>query len=258
MVAKAVLAWLKKILREPSEWETKSRYPPISALFFCGVPPPDDLAEKSPYRFPLIFAPKLSIFLPKNRQTMIFKAIEFAAKAHAGQFRKQTRVPYIVHPIGVAKLLLEHGCDETVAIAAILHDTVEDTGVTLPDIREAFGERVSALVRYATEPDKSCAWELRKQHTLDLIPTAPMEALLLICADKLDNLRSIYEDSLRIGDDVWSRFNRPRKKQQWYFESLVSAFMRRTDGEPSHPLFSQLEREVQRVFGDPDDKPITD
>ncbi len=78
---------------------------------------------------------------------MIFQAVEFASTAHSGHFRKGTNVPYIIHPLGVAKILIEHGCSEEIVVAGILHDTVEDTAITLEDIRRSFGERVDHLVQ---------------------------------------------------------------------------------------------------------------
>ncbi len=181
---------------------------------------------------------------------MIFKAIEFAVKAHSGQFRKQSRLPYIVHPIAVAKLLITHNCHDTTVVAGILHDTVEDTPVTLKELQEQFGSAVAELVAYATEPDKSYPWEMRKQHTLETIRSAPEEACLLICADKLHNLRSIREEMMQSGEAVWHRFSRPKEKQRWYFESLVQAFNDNIDGEVTHNLFKKFEEEVRNVFGD--------
>jgi len=100
---------------------------------------------------------------------MIFKAIEFAAKAHAGQYRKGTRVPYLVHPLNVAKILIDSGCSDVVAVAGILHDTVEDTPITLDEIRKHFGQAVAELVAGASEPDKSDTWENRKKHTIEYL-----------------------------------------------------------------------------------------
>ena len=100
---------------------------------------------------------------------MIFKAIEFAARAHSGQYRKGTKIPYIVHPLGVAKLLIEHGCPDHIVIAGILHDTTEDTPVTLEQIKDIFGLAVAALVEEASEPDKSDTWENRKKSTIQVL-----------------------------------------------------------------------------------------
>lgn len=180
---------------------------------------------------------------------MIFAAIEFAARAHSGQFRKGTKIPYIVHPLGVARILIEHDCPEPVVVAGVLHDTVEDAPVALADIRRAFGEEVAALVEGASEPDRSDTWENRKRHTVDYLKTAPVGVLLVSAADKLDNLRAIRADHERLGDSFWSRFNRPMESQRWYYRSLAEAFSGREAAGPLGALAGELAAEVERVFG---------
>ena len=108
---------------------------------------------------------------------MIFDAIEYAARAHREHYRKGTRIPYIAHLISVAKILIEYDCAEEIIVAGLLHDTVEDTSVTLEDIRNSFGETVASLVDAASEPDKSDTWENRKKHTIEYLKTAPMDVL---------------------------------------------------------------------------------
>ena len=120
--------------------------------------------------------------------TAIFDAIEFAARAHRGQCRKGTKIPYIVHPLAVAKILIDAGCPEDVVVAGILHDTVEDTPLSLDEIRHAFGTAVARIVEGASEPDKSKPWEERKAHTIESLKTASEAVLLVSCADKIENL----------------------------------------------------------------------
>ncbi len=179
---------------------------------------------------------------------IIFEAIEFAAKAHHGQFRKGTKLPYILHPLGVAKILIERGYLDNVVIAGILHDTIEDTSVTLDDIKEHFGVQVAELVEALSEPDKSDSWKNRKQHTLDYLKTAPIDVLLIACADKLHNIRSIREDYARHGEALWSRFNRPKVKQKWYYQALAEVFVSRIESETSKSLFTEFQLEVTKVF----------
>jgi (p)ppGpp synthase/HD superfamily hydrolase len=183
----------------------------------------------------------------------VFEAIEFAARAHAGQFRKGTELPYILHPLGAARILIERGCPEDVVVAAVLHDTLEDTPVQPDEIRSRFGEAVAALVAGASEPDRSDTWENRKRHTLALLKEAPVELLLVSVADKLDNIRAIAADLSRHGEAIWSRFNRQRKEQEWYYRSLADAFASRAAaaGEPAAALFREFEAEVLKVFGSP-------
>ena len=179
---------------------------------------------------------------------MIFDAIEFAARAHRDHFRKGTRIPYIAHLISVAKILIEYDCAEEIVVAGLLHDTVEDTSVTLEDIHISFGEKVASLVEAASEPDKSDTWENRKRHTIEYLKTAPMDVLLLTCADKLDSIRSIKEDYERFGESVWKRFRRAKDSQEWYYRALADVFVNRAEGEPSSTLFRQFNYEVRQVF----------
>jgi len=180
----------------------------------------------------------------------VFEAIEFAARAHRHQQRKGTRVPYIVHPLGVAHILIDHECPQELVIAGILHDTVEDTGVTINELRERFGAKVAALVEGASEPDRSDSWEHRKRHTIEYLKTASRDVALVACADKLDNIRSMRRDFARLGDAIWARFNRDREKQCWYYRHLAQAFRGRLDGEPGRSLFCEFISEVEAFFKD--------
>ena len=179
---------------------------------------------------------------------MIFEAIEFAAQAHHGQYRKGTRIPYITHPLNVANILLEYGYPEQLAVAGVLHDTVEDTPVTLAEIRSLFGERVVRLVAGASEPDKAGSWDKRKQHTIDHLKTAPVDVVVLACADKLDNVRSLRRDYLKLGEALWARFNRPKERQHWYYQSLAQVFITRVEDERMQSLFDVFQDEVYKVF----------
>ena len=182
-------------------------------------------------------------------QEIVFQAIEFAAQAHWGQFRKGSDLPYMVHPLGVARILIECRADKEVVAAGLLHDTVEDTRVTLAEIERDFGPRVARLVEGASEPDRSETWEKRKRHTLAHLRTAPAEVLLVVGADKLDNIRSIQEDLTRLGAALWDRFNRPREAQKWYYASLVEVLGERLQEEPAASLFRVFAEAVRQVFG---------
>ena len=125
---------------------------------------------------------------------MIDRAIEFATKAHEGQFRKGTRRPYIVHPIEVGDIVSTMTTDEEVISAAILHDTIEDCkGVTREVLAENFSERVASLVAQESE-DKSKSWMERKGSTIERIRTASFEVQMIGLADKLSNMRDIDRD----------------------------------------------------------------
>jgi (p)ppGpp synthase/HD superfamily hydrolase len=180
---------------------------------------------------------------------IIFEAIEFACKAHKGQVRKGSRLPYIYHPLNVGRTLLEAGYENDIIVAGFLHDTIEDTSVTREEIASAFGERIASLVLATSEKNKSDTWENRKQETLDELATAPPEVLAISCADKLDNIRSIRSDLGKIGDEIWKRFKRPRESQSWYYTSLASIFRQRLTTEPHESLASSFLKETEAVFG---------
>jgi (p)ppGpp synthase/HD superfamily hydrolase len=180
---------------------------------------------------------------------MIFEAIEFATKAHAGQYRKGTRIPYITHPLGVSKILIENGCPEHVIVCGILHDTIEDTPVTFEEISMTFGQDVADLVSAVSEHDKSDTWENRKSHTIEKLKILSDDAVILTLADKLDNIRSIREDLKSHGEDVWHRFSRPKEKQKWYYESLATIFSERLADKKYRPLVECFRSTVEKVFG---------
>ena len=179
----------------------------------------------------------------------IDKAITFAARAHSGQYRKGTKIPYIVHPLGVARILIQCGCPDHVVIAGILHDTVEDTSMTIEEIGREFGRDVAALVDAATEPDNTAVWEIRKSHTIGMVQTLSDEAAILVLADKVDNIRAIKEDLEANGEVVWERFKRPGERQKWYYESLAAAFEDRSADVQSCTLLKRFKAEVDEVFG---------
>jgi (p)ppGpp synthase/HD superfamily hydrolase len=179
----------------------------------------------------------------------IFAAVRFAADAHSGQFRKGSRVPYLVHPLNVAKILIDHGCSDDLAIAGLLHDTVEDTEVTVEEIRTIFGDTVARLVEFVTEPKTLWTWEKRKQHTLAVLNSGEAPVLLLSIADKLDNIRSIRSDLGLRGEKAWEHFKRPREKQRWYYQSLSRIFDARLVDSPGLELAAEFHSEVEAVFG---------
>lgn len=153
--------------------------------------------------------------------TKLEEAIAFSAKAHEGQSRKASDVPYISHPFSVGMLLLKEGCREAVVIAGVLHDTLEDTSVTETMIYDQFGEEVLELVKEASEPDKSLSWRERKQHTIDHLASASVEACYVMAADKLHNLRSMATDYEKLGEQMWDRFNKGKQHQAWYYDELL-------------------------------------
>jgi (p)ppGpp synthase/HD superfamily hydrolase len=185
----------------------------------------------------------------KTYSARLYDAIEVAARAHHRQVRKGTEIPYIVHPLAVAGLLIQAECPEHMVIAALLHDVLEDTPVTVEEIQSHFGQKVSELVTALSEPDKKAPWEKRKAHTINyLADQAGDDVLMVSLADKLDNIRAIREGLESAGEVFWERFNRPREKQKWYYEGLEAAFTKRVRREPALGLLSAFKSEVKKIF----------
>jgi (p)ppGpp synthase/HD superfamily hydrolase len=179
----------------------------------------------------------------------IDRAIEVAAKAHRNQVRKGTDISYITHPYAVGMMLARADCDDEVVAAAILHDTVEDTDLTLDDIREQFGDRVASIVEGCSEPDKSAPWEDRKRHTLEYLKTAPWEVRVVALADKLHNLHTIGLAHVQSGEGVWDRFKRGRAEQEWYYRGLLDVLCGPAPNGKELPFCAEYRAEVERVFG---------
>lgn len=175
-------------------------------------------------------------------------AIETALKFHAGKQKKGTIIPYVIHPLAVGVILAAAGCSEEWIAAGILHDTLEDTSLGPEQIRDVFGHGVASLVAACTEPDKSLPWESRKEHTLASLEKAPLEVRVIVCADKLHNVRAIAEDRQKAGESVWERFNRGKSKQEWYYRGLVRVLCNRKDRGRYAPLFLAFEEAVEDLF----------
>jgi (p)ppGpp synthase/HD superfamily hydrolase len=159
------------------------------------------------------------------------RAFAFAAKKHARQTRKASSIPYLAHLMGVASLVLEAGGDEDLAIAALLHDVVEDCGggPMLKEVRRRFGPRVAKVVDGCTDADTypKPPWRERKESYIRHLKDADADTRLVSAADKLNNVRSIICDYREVGESVWSRFNGGRDGTLWYYRTLRDEFLQR-------------------------------
>jgi (p)ppGpp synthase/HD superfamily hydrolase len=176
------------------------------------------------------------------------QALTLAIEAHEGQVRKGTNIPYISHPIAVASIALEHGADEDQAIAALLHDAIEDGGANYENrIRVQFGDRVVGIVNGCTDgvPDDSgqkAPWEERKLKYIKHLSEASDDVLLVSGSDKLHNARSIVEDLISSGQSVFDRFTATKAQTLWYYESLSNIFE-----EKRTPISKALKDTVGRM-----------
>lgn len=158
------------------------------------------------------------------------EAQAYAFHLHANHTRKGSNIPYIAHLLAVTALVLEDGGDEDQAIAALLHDAVEDCGgwERLEDIRQKFGDHVAMIVELCTDAftTPKPPWRERKEMYIGHIQEAPVEVLRVSVADKLHNARSILADLRQDGDLVWQRFNGGKEGTLWYYRSLLPIYQR--------------------------------
>src|SRR6266702_5548358 len=155
------------------------------------------------------------------------EALAFTSQVHRLQSRKGGAIPYMAHLLAVTAIVLENGGDEDTAIAALLHDTVEDQGglPMLERVRAAFGPRVAAIVMEVSdnEGDPKPPWKTRKQSFIEAVPHLSSEARLIALADKLHNVRSTIDEFRRVGDVVWTRFHGRRDGTLWYYREVLRA-----------------------------------
>ncbi|AFY44829.1 HD domain-containing protein [Nostoc sp. PCC 7107] len=156
-------------------------------------------------------------------------ALVYATRLHANQTRKISGVPYISHLLSVAALVLEAGGSEAEAIAALLHDSIEDQGgkSTREEIRQRFGETVVAIVDGCTESDTypKPPWEERKQRYLENLRSASPSIRLVSLADKLHNARSLLADLRQYGGSVWQEFKAGREGTIWFYQELQQVYL---------------------------------
>jgi (p)ppGpp synthase/HD superfamily hydrolase len=166
-------------------------------------------------------------------------AVRLAVELQSEQARKGSTIPYLGHLLGVCGLVIDAGGSEDEAIAAVLHDAVEDQGgePTLDIIRARFGENVAAIVGACSDTDKmpKPPWRARKEEYIEHLKTASESALRVSVADKLNNLRAIVRDYGQMGEALWERFN-PDGDQVWYYGALLRVFQERLPGPVTEEL----------------------
>jgi GTP pyrophosphokinase len=178
------------------------------------------------------------------------KALLFATRKHAGQARKKTSVPYVAHLMGVAGLVLEGGGNEDLAVAALLHDVVEDCGgkPMLKEIRRRFGKRVADVVDGCTDAYTlpKPPWKKRKQDYLKHLRKAGADVRLVSAADKLHNSRTILVDYLEEGESVWERFQGGREGTLWYYRAVTQE-LRRAKRNRLVPILARTVSELDAI-----------
>ena len=182
---------------------------------------------------------------------LLDRAIMFAVRAHAGTERRGKGFPYIVHPMEAMEIVATMTSDQELLAAAALHDTVEDTDVTVEQIRAEFGDRIASLV--ASESDafeqgvsEEDSWHARKQAAIDRLSSAPHDAKIVALGDKLSNMRAIARDYAMQGDKLWNLFHaKDPKDHEWHYRGLADA-LRELHDTFAYKEFEQL---INQVFG---------
>ena len=183
--------------------------------------------------------------------TLLDRAIVFALRAHAGTERRGMGFPYIVHPLEAVEIVATMTADQELLAAAALHDTVEDTDVTIEQIREEFGEHIASLVEAesdikVTGVSKEESWRIRKQAAIDRLAAAPLDAKMVALGDKLSNMRAIARDYSEQGDALWNLFRmKDRKDHEWHYRGLAAS-LRELQDTFAYKEFEQL---INQVFG---------
>ena len=182
--------------------------------------------------------------------TLLDRAIIFAVRAHAGTERRGKGFPYIVHPMEAVEIVATMTSDQELLAAAVLHDTVEDTDVTIEQIRAEFGERVASFVAVESdEPHQSRDsvenWRARKQAAIDRLARASRDAKIVALGDKLSNMRAIARDYAEQGDRLWNLFhaNDP-KDHEWHYRGLADALSELRDTL----AYKEFENLINQVF----------
>jgi len=181
--------------------------------------------------------------------TKFNEALVWATVLHQNQIRKTNNTPYIAHLLSVAALVIESGGNEEMAIAALLHDSIEDQQVTPADIASKFGQKVADLVEALTESytHPKPSWQTRKELYINQISQASPEAALISLADKLHNARSLEEAINTHGELMWVKFFKSRKVEtHWFYQQLMTIY--RDQGLSDTWLFHELENSLTRIF----------
>lgn len=181
---------------------------------------------------------------------LLDKALIYTVKAHAGTERRGKGFPYVIHPMEAVEIAATMTVDQEILAAAALHDTVEDTDVTIEDIRREFGDRIATLVAaesdVAVEGSECDTWYARKQAAIDRIAKAPRDAKIVAMSDKLSNMRAIWRDYKVQGDELWKIFHvKDKKDHAWHYRGLASSLSELS----STFAFKEFQRLLEDVFG---------
>lgn len=182
---------------------------------------------------------------------LLDRAIVFAVKAHHNTERRGKGFPYIVHPLEAVEIVATITPDQELLAAAALHDTIEDTDVTVEDIRKEFGDRIANIVHAESDQEtegvsEEDSWHARKQAAIDRLAAAPYEAKIVAMGDKLSNMRAIWRDYQQKGDELWKIFHvKDKASHKWHYRGLAASLSELKDTF----AYQEFERLLNEVFG---------
>ena len=186
---------------------------------------------------------------------LLDRAIIFAVQAHHNSERRGKGFPYIVHPMEAVEIVATITSDQELLAAAALHDTIEDTDVTVEQLREAFGDRIADLVHAESDQidgelfngeNEEQTWHARKQAAIDRLAKAPHDAKIVAMGDKLSNMRAIWRDSQTKGDELWKIFHCSEKAaHEWHYRGLAASLKELEDTF----AYQEFVRLINEVFG---------
>ena len=190
---------------------------------------------------------------------LVDKAIKFAVDAHANTERRGKGFPYVIHVLEAMEIVASITNDPELLAAAALHDTVEDTTVTLEQIRSEFGERVASIVCNESDvieegASQTASWRARKESAISRLAKAPRESKIVALGDKLSNMRAIARDYRRQGDKLWSIFHAPGGKSdhEWHYRGLAESLSDLTGTD----AYKEFTEHIKSVFGAPKPEPV--
>lgn len=172
---------------------------------------------------------------------LLDRAIIFAVQAHHNTERRGKGFPYIVHPMEAVEIVATITPDQELLAAAALHDTIEDTNITVDDIRREFGDRIAELVHAESDQlngevfnaetgDEEATWHARKQAAIDRLRNASHDAKIVALGDKLSNMRAIARDYAVKGDELWKIFHAKNKADhEWHYRGLADSLSELSD-----------------------------
>lgn len=185
-----------------------------------------------------------------QRRDRFERALEFAMRAHRGQVRKGSSVPYIVHPIETALIAMTLTRDQDIIIASLFHDVIEDTRYSAKDIEDRFGSRIAHLVQMESEnkrrgQDASETWKVRKQEFIDGLDNKSKDEKIIALADKLSNMRATRQGYLKNDEKFWERFHQKDKNMHgWYYRTVANKLREFEDTD----AWKELDRLIKEVF----------